>query len=72
MRLELAHEYLEKIATLIGGEVRKTASPAQWYVALRKRQPDVMVLLNRQDEWLALIGEYTEKLRAALVEAGSV
>jgi hypothetical protein len=71
-RLELAHEYLQKIADLIGGDVRKTANPAQWYVTIAKRQPGAMVLLSRQDEWLALIGEYTEKLSTALVEAGRV
>jgi hypothetical protein len=72
--IELAHEYLQKIADLIGDEVRKTANPAEWYVALKgtKRYPSVMVLLTRQDEWLALIQEYTEKLGAALVEAGNV
>jgi len=31
--IELAHEYLERIADLIDGEVRKTANPGQWYVA---------------------------------------
>jgi hypothetical protein len=73
-RVDLAHEYLDKIAALIGGEVRKTAHPGQWYVALKgtKQVPNAMVLLICQDEWLALIGEYTEKLGAALVEAGSV
>jgi hypothetical protein len=71
-RLELAHEYLEKIANLIGGYVRKTTNSAQWYVTLRSRQTPVMVLLTRQDEWLAVIKEYIEKLSAALVEAGNV
>jgi hypothetical protein len=71
-RLELAHEYLQKIANLLGGDVRKTANSAQWYVTLRKRQPPIMVLLKCQDEWLALIGEYTEKLTVALIEAGDV
>jgi hypothetical protein len=72
--VELAHEYLEKIATLIGGEVRKTPHPTQWYVTQKgtKQYPSVTELLKRQDEWLTLIGEYTEKLRAALVDAGSV
>jgi hypothetical protein len=72
--IELAHEYLEKIAALIGGEVRKTVKPGRWHVTLKgtKQVPNAMVLLTRQDEWLALIGEYTEKLRVALVEAGDV
>ena len=72
--VELAHEYLEKIAALSGGEVRKTTNPAQWYVALKqtKRYPKVMALLTRQDEWQAAIEEYIEELRGALVEAGSV
>ena len=72
--IELAHEYLQKIADLIGGEVRKTAKPSQWYVALKgtKKCPRAMVLLTRQDEWQALIRDYTEKLEAALVESGDV
>jgi hypothetical protein len=72
--IELAHEYLQKLAEVIGGEVRKTANPAQWYVALKgtKQQPSIMALLRRQDEWQALIGKYIKKLTAALVEAGSV
>jgi hypothetical protein len=72
--IELAHEYLDKIAALIGGEVRKSVKPGRWHVTLKgtKQVPNAMVLLTRQDEWLALIGEYTEKLRAALIEAGNV
>ena len=72
--VELAHEYLEKIADLIGAEVRKTANPAQWYLVSKgtKQYPSVMALLTRQDEWQAIIEEYIEKLRAALAEAGSV
>ena len=71
--IELAHEYLEKIADLIGAEVRKTANPAQWYLVLKgtKQYPSVMALLTRQDEWQAIIEDYIEKLRAALAEAGS-
>ena len=72
--IELAHEYLQKLADLVGGEVRKTANPGQWYVALKgtKQQPSAMVLLTRQDEWRILIGEYIEKLTTALLEAGSL
>jgi hypothetical protein len=72
--LELAHWYLEGIAGIIGGGVRQTRNPAQWYVVSKspKGYPTVMLLLARQDEWLALIREYTEKLSAALLEAGNV
>jgi hypothetical protein len=72
--IELAHEYLEKIAALLGGEVRKDLKPGRWHVVLKgtKQQPGAMALLTRQDEWLALIADYTEKLRTALIEAGNV
>jgi hypothetical protein len=72
--LELAHEYLEKIAALVGGEVRKTPIPARWSVALKgtRQAPSVMALLTRQDQWQAVIEEYTAKLRAALIEAGGL
>jgi hypothetical protein len=71
--VELAHEYLEQIATLIEADVRETTNPGQWYVALKgtKRYPSAMELLTRQDQWLAIIARYIEKLRAALVETGS-
>ena len=71
--VELAHEYLDKIAALIGGEVRETPNPAQWYVALKgtKQYPSAMALLTRQDEWQGLIAEYI-KLTAALAQTGSV
>jgi hypothetical protein len=72
--LEPAHVYLEKIAELIGGEVRKTANPGAWYVVSKgtKQQPMAMALLSRPDGWLEVIQKYTEKLSAALIEAGSV
>jgi hypothetical protein len=73
-RLELAHWYLERIAGIIGGGVRQTTNPAQWYVVSKgpTGYPTAMLLLARQDEWLVLIREYTEKLSAALLEAGNV
>ena len=70
--LEMAHEYLRSVAQLIGGDVRRTAKPAQWYVTLNRKQPEATVLLSYQEEWLALIEQYTEKLAAALVERGNV
>jgi hypothetical protein len=72
-RVELAHKYLERIADLIGAEVRQTTNPAQWYVALKgtKQYPSAMALLTRQDQWQLLVAEYIEKLRVALVETGS-
>jgi len=70
-RLDLAHDYQEKIATLVGGEVRKTPNPAARYVVKKgtKVQPPVTALLAHGDEWLAVIADYTKNLGAALQES---
>lgn len=67
--VELAHRYLERIASLIGAEVRRTNNPAQWYLTVKgtTQQPKVMALLVLPDEWLAAIEGYVEELRAAIV-----
>jgi hypothetical protein len=69
--IELAHEYLEKIAKIVGGEVRKTAKPDQWYVSLSgtKQLPNVAALLAHQGEWLAVIESYTDRLKFAVIDA---
>ena len=64
---DLAHKYLEDIASLIGGKVRQTKKPTQWYVVSEGTTlPKAMALLSRQDEWLNIIESYTEKLASAM------
>jgi hypothetical protein len=71
-QVELAHQYLERIAALLGGEVRKTTHPGQWYVTLAGKKPSAMTILTRQSEWQAIIEDYIGKLATALIESGTV
>jgi hypothetical protein len=71
-RIDLAHEYLEQIAELIGGVVRKDNKPALWYVAIDgKKPPSATAILELQDAWLEIIKLYTEKLTTALAQNDS-
>ncbi len=71
-RIDLAHEYLAKVASLVGGKVRQTEKPSGWYVeGVKDRLPNASELLSRQDEWLEIIRWYTGELRSAIeAEAG--
>jgi hypothetical protein len=67
-RIDLAHDYLEAVSGLLDGEVRKTRSPAQWYIVREGTTlPEALELLNRDEEWLSLIQRYTERLSDALL-----
>jgi hypothetical protein len=62
-KLHLAHDYLERLATLIKGSVRRTPKPAAWYVtADGKKVPSLDQLLDVSAEWLAAIEDYTTRL----------
>jgi hypothetical protein len=66
-RVEIAHEYLAKLAGLIGGKVRQTHSPKGWYVeGNENRLPNAMGLLSRSDAWLEIIRWYTKELSSAI------
>lgn len=70
-RLDLAHGYLEGLAAMIGGSVRRTPKPTGWYVtADGKRVPAVDQLLDHADEWLDAIRLYTAELERAAEAAG--
>lgn len=64
-RLDLARDYLSKLAHLLGCEVRKAH---YWYLVVpgTTRQPKAMPLLQRPTEWLALLADYTTALEHAL------
>ncbi len=64
--IDLAHNYLEKVASLVGGSVRKTKTPAQWYVVRDGEEPPAIDVLLRRKEWMAVIQEYTSALRKIL------
>jgi hypothetical protein len=66
-KVELAHEYLEKIATLLDTRVRRTESPNSWYVEGKTQKfPDAIDLLSKQTEWLDIIRWYTGELSSAI------
>ena len=65
-RIDLAHEYLQRVATLIGGKVRETPDPAQWYIVKGEKNPPAMELLTKSDDWLDIIRWYTGELSAAI------
>jgi hypothetical protein len=65
-RIDLAHEYLVKVASLLGGKVRQTEKQTHWYVeGANTGLPDAIDLLSRQEEWLDIIRWYTEELNTA-------
>ena len=66
-RIDLAHDYLMAVANLVGGEVRKTPTPASWYVAKAgTKLPGAMDILAKSEAWLKVIDTYTAKLREAI------
>lgn len=65
-QIDLAHWYLEELGTIIDGRVRKTPNMAQWYIIKGALAfPDAIDALQEDDRWIALIGDYTEKLAKA-------
>ena len=70
-RLDLAHEYLERLAAAIHGSVRRTDNPGQWCVhGDGKKLPSIARLLDAAPEWLAAIEHYTHRLEQAEHAAG--
>jgi hypothetical protein len=65
-RLDLAHEYLAKVAALVGGTVRQTQDPAQWYIVDGGKPVEALKLLSRSTEWLDIIRWYTGELNDAI------
>jgi len=63
-KLDVAHDYLEKMSRLVGGSVRKTPDPAQWSVVKSGTTlPQATELFSKTDDWLALIREYQAALQ---------
>jgi hypothetical protein len=63
LELNLGHQHLEELATLIGGSVRQTRSANQWYVVKTGTTlPLALDALNKPAEWLALIRNYQQRL----------
>lgn len=66
-RVDLAHDYLINLAKIVDGYIHKTPAPHQWAVKTPgSKAVDLHVLLPKQNEWLALIDEYTDRLREML------
>jgi hypothetical protein len=66
-RVDLAHRYLDDLATLVGGRVQKTKMPAHWYVqGPDGKFPKIDLLFARSEEWLQAIDRYIESLTSAL------
>jgi hypothetical protein len=66
-RTDLAHEYLTRLAELIGREVHQADNPRSWYVKGTESQyPEAIDLLSRQEGWLDIIRWYTDELNAAI------
>lgn len=64
--VDVAHDYLEELAALVGGKVRRTPKPVQWYVVTTGGQvPEAMEFLRRPEEWLVAIRDFVEAMRKA-------
>jgi hypothetical protein len=66
-KVELAHEYLSRIAALINKSVRKAEHPRGWrVVGDNNKRPPAIDLLSRSSEWLEIIRWYTTELNSAI------
>jgi len=66
-KVNLAHEYLAKIAALIGKSLRRGENAKGWRVEEDKnKRPKAIDLLSRSSEWLEIIRWYTTELRSAI------
>ena len=68
-RVDLAHDYQNELAVLVGGHVHKTKTPQNWYIqGADGKRPKADLLLNRSTEWLQAIDHYIESISSALKE----
>jgi hypothetical protein len=66
-RVDLAHEYLARIATLMGKSVHQSAKPKGWRVdGDETNLPDAIDLLSQPEKWLDVIRWYTAELTKAI------
>lgn len=66
-RVDLSHEYLDDLAALVNGRVRKTSKPENWYVLGTKgKYIKIDELLSLSSDWLSLIDKYINNLTLAL------
>jgi len=72
-RVDLSHQYIDRLASLIGGQVRETKSPTEWYVVRDSQKtgyneslPEAITILSRSTEWLEAIRWYTGELSSAI------
>lgn len=65
-RIDLGNEYLERLAALVGGQVRKTPKAYNWYVVKGNKPPRAVELVCNPVGWVAIVEDYTNKLREAL------
>lgn len=63
-QVELAHVYLEEVAKLVGGAVRKTKTLSNWRVVKTGTTSplNAMDALGKPDEWLNIIERYQEAI----------
>jgi hypothetical protein len=66
-KVELAHEYLSRIAALMNKNVRRAEHPKGWrVVGDNNKRPPAIDLLSRSNEWLEIIRWYTKELSSAI------
>lgn len=69
-KVDLSHEYLAKVAALMGKRLVPGDDPKGWRVTeIDGGRPPAIDLLSRPDEWLEIIRWYTSELSSALTEA---
>jgi len=67
-RIDLAHDHLNDLASLVDGAfVKELEKPTSWYVRTADRDSvPLKPLLERSDGWLQAIQKYLSELRAVL------
>jgi len=68
-KVDLAHEYLAKVAALMEKQLRPGEHPKGWRIVGNDGQrPPAIDLLSRSDKWLEIIRWYTSELSSAINE----
>ena len=65
-RVDLSHAYLDHLAPLVGGVVRRTPKQTGWWVSVDGAYPQLDRLLDRAEDWKEAIVSYIESIRRAL------
>lgn len=59
----VAREYLEDIATLVGGTIPEHESPSEWSVQVDNRRLNIEDLIGKEDAYIDIVERFLERIR---------